>query len=129
MCPVSGKRADRLVDAPPVMKWSVCLAAAGVDAYLCLLILRPFSGAVAWSTVLARAVPFIGGLSHAALSAFITSALLVLAVLVPLVFLGAVLSFASIAAAMFLLLGCGERLVATILDRLPVKRTRSAAKR
>jgi hypothetical protein len=129
MCPFSGKRADPLVDTPPVMKWSVCLAAAGVDAYLCLLILRPFFGAVAWSTVLARAVPFIGGLSHAALSAFITSALIVLAVLVPLVFMGAVLSFASIAVAMFLLLRHGERLVATIPDLLPVKRARSAAKR
>jgi predicted PurR-regulated permease PerM len=188
------------------MKWSVFFAAAGVVVYLCLLILRPFFGVVAWSTVLAitcyplhqRLVRLNG---RVALSAATTSALMVLAVLVPLVFIGgvavnqllalrdslrqafldpdgisrrvtaalavltqrlgldpdaivtwasahasewvagagqytmsaaagvggAILSFALIAVATFLLLRHGETLVATIPDLLPFERTRSEA--
>jgi predicted PurR-regulated permease PerM len=188
------------------MKWSVFLAATGVVVTLCLLILRPFFGVGAWSTVLAitcyplhqRLVRRTG---RVALSAFITSALMVLAVLVPLVFVGsvavnqllalgdslrqawldpdgmsrgitaavapltqrlgldvdsivawasnhasewiagagqytmsaaagvggAILSFALIAVATWLLLRHGETLVATIPDLLPFERTRSEA--
>jgi len=95
MCPVSDERPDRLTIAPLVLKWSVFLAAAGVVVYLCLLILRPFLGVLAWSTVLAiTCYPFHQRLvrrnGRVALSAFITSALMVLAVLVPLLFIGGV---------------------------------------
>jgi predicted PurR-regulated permease PerM len=77
------------------MKWSVFVAAAGVVIYLCLLILRPFFSVVAWSTVLAIACyPFHERLvrrsGRIARSAFITTVLMVLAVLVPLVFIGGV---------------------------------------
>ncbi len=206
MSSVSDERPERLTIAPLVLKWSVFFAVAGVVVYLCLLILRPFFGVVAWSTVLAitcyplhqRLVQRSG---RVALSAAITSALMVLAVLVPLVFIGgvavnqllalgdslqgvfldpdgmsrrvtaalapltqrfglapdaivawasahgsewvagagqytmsaaagvggAMLSFALIAVATFLLLRHGETLVATIPDLLPFERTRSEA--
>lgn len=95
MYSVSDQRPERPTIAPLVMKWSVFLAAAGVVVYLCLLILRPFFGVAAWSTVLAiTCYPFQQRLvrrnGRVALSAFITSALMVLAVLVPLVFVGGV---------------------------------------
>jgi predicted PurR-regulated permease PerM len=95
MYSVSDQRPERLTIAPLVMKWSVFLAAAGVVVYLCLLILRPFFGVAAWSTVLAiTCYPFHQRLmrrnGRVALSAFITSALMVLAVLVPVVFIGGV---------------------------------------
>jgi predicted PurR-regulated permease PerM len=95
MYPASDGRADQLTDAPLVMKWSVFLAAAGVVVFLCLLILRPFFGVGAWSTMLAiTCYPLhqwlVRRTGRAALSAFITSALMVLAVLVPLVFIGGV---------------------------------------
>ena len=206
MYSVSDQRPERLTIAPLVMKWSVFFAAAGVVIYLCLLILRPFFGVVAWSTVLAiTCYPFHQRLvqrnGRVALSAAITSTLMVLAVLVPLLFIGgvavnqllalrdslrqafldpdgisrrvtaalapltqrvgldpdaivtwasahasewvagagqytmsaaagvggAMLSFALVAVATFLLLRHGETLVATIPDLLPFERTRSEA--
>jgi predicted PurR-regulated permease PerM len=95
MHPVSDKRADRLTDAPLAMKWAVFLVASGVVVVLCLLILQPFFGVFAWSTVLATTCyPFhqwlVRQTGRAALSALITSALMVLAVVVPLVFIGGV---------------------------------------
>jgi predicted PurR-regulated permease PerM len=95
MYSVSDQRPDRLTVAPLVMKWSVFLAAAGVVVYLCLLILRPFFGVFAWSAVLAiTCSPFHQRLvrrnGRVALSAAITSTLMVLAVLVPLLFIGGV---------------------------------------
>jgi predicted PurR-regulated permease PerM len=81
--------------APLVMKWSIFFATAGVIGYLCLLILRPFFGVIAWSTVLAITCEplhrrLVRRTGRAALSAFITSALVVLAVVMPLVFVGGV---------------------------------------
>ena len=78
-----------------MMKWSVFVAAAGVVLLLCLLILRPFFGVLAWSAVLATTCyplyqRLVRRTGRAALSAVITSALMVLAVLVPLVFIGGV---------------------------------------
>ena len=95
MYSVSDQHQERLTIAPLVMKWSVFLAAAGVVGYLCLLILRPFFGVVAWSAVLAiTCYPFHQRLvrrnGRVALSAAITSTLMVLAVLVPLLFIGGV---------------------------------------
>ena len=95
MYSVSDQHPERSTIAPLVMKWSVFLAAAGVVVYLCLLILRPFFGVVAWSTVLAiTCYPLHQRLvrrnGRVALSAAITSTLMVLAVLVPLLFIGGV---------------------------------------
>ena len=95
MYSISDERPERLTNAPLVMKWSVFLLAAGVVVYLCVLILRPFFHVAAWSTVLAiTCYPFHQRLvrrnGRVALSAFLTSALMVLAVLVPLVFIAGV---------------------------------------
>jgi predicted PurR-regulated permease PerM len=78
-----------------MMKWSVFIAAAGVVLLLCVLILRPFFGVLAWSTVLATTCypihqRLVRTTGRPGLSAFITSALMVLAVLVPLVFIGGI---------------------------------------
>jgi predicted PurR-regulated permease PerM len=95
MSSASDARQDRTTDARLVMKWSVFLAATGTVVYLCLLIVRPFFAVIGWSTVLAiTCYPFHQGLvrrnGRVALSAFLTSALMVLAVLAPLVFIGGV---------------------------------------
>ena len=81
--------------APQVMKWSVFIAATATVIYLCLLTLQPFFGVIAWSVVLAiTCYPLyqrlVGRNGRVALSAFLTSALMVLAVLVPLVFIAGV---------------------------------------
>jgi predicted PurR-regulated permease PerM len=92
---VPDQRLERLTIAPLVMKWSVFVAAAGVIVYLCLLIVRPFFAVTAWSTVIAiGCYPVYQRLvrrnGRVALSAAITSTLMVLAVLVPLLFIGGV---------------------------------------
>ena len=81
--------------APLVMKWAVFVAAAAVVGYLCLLILHPFFGAVAWSIVLAIACyplyeRLVRRTGRVVRSALITTALMVLAVLVPLLVIGGV---------------------------------------
>ena len=106
------------------MKWSVFLAAAGVVVYLCLLILRPFFGVVGWSTVLAiTCYPFhqrlVRRTGRVALSALITSALMVLAVVVPLVFIGGV--------AVHQLLALGDSLRQASLDPDGISRRVTAA--
>ena len=123
-CPVSDGRPDRRADIPLVMKWSVFLAAASAVAYTCLLIVRPLFGVVAWSTVIAiTCYPFHQRLvrrsGRVALSAFITSALMMLAVLVPLVFVGAV--------AAHQLLALGESLRQAFLDPDGMSRRVTAA--
>jgi predicted PurR-regulated permease PerM len=90
-----GGGTHRLTIAPQVLKWSAFLAAAGTIVYLCLLILRPFFGVIAWSTVLAIAcyplhARLVRRTGYVARSAFITTLLMVLAVVVPLVFIGGV---------------------------------------
>jgi predicted PurR-regulated permease PerM len=95
MHPVSDERPERPTNAPLMIKWSVFVAAAGVVIFLCLLIVRPFFGVLSWSTVIATTCyPFYQSLvrrtGRPALSAFVTSALMVLAVLLPLVFIGGV---------------------------------------
>jgi predicted PurR-regulated permease PerM len=124
MYPVSDGRPDRPTIAPLVMKWSLFSAAAGVVVYLCLLILRPFFGVVAWSTVLAiTCYPFHQRLvrrnGRVALSAATTSALMVLAVLVPLVFIGGV--------AVNQLLALGDSLRQAFLDPEGISRRVTAA--
>ncbi len=95
MYPISDGHADRVTIAPQVVKWSAFLVATGAVVYLCLLILRPFFAVIGWSTVLAiTCYPFHQRLvrrnGRVARSAFLTSTLMVLAVLVPLVFIGGV---------------------------------------
>jgi predicted PurR-regulated permease PerM len=124
MYSVSDQRPDRLTVAPLVMKWSVFLAAAGVVVYLCLLILRPFFGVFAWSAVLAiTCSPFHQRLvrrnGRVALSAAITSTLMVLAVLVPLLFIGGV--------AVKQLLAVGDSLRQALLDPAGMSRRVMAA--
>lgn len=77
------------------VRWSLFWGAACGVLYLCLSMLRPFAGVVAWSVVLAiicgpvhqRLVRRTGRI---AVSAFITSVLTVFVFLVPLVVIGAV---------------------------------------
>ena len=95
MSSASDARQNRTTDTPLVMKWSLFVAIACVVAYTCLLIMRPFFGVITWATVLAiTCYPFhqrvVQRTGRVALSAFVTSALVVLAVLVPLVFIGGV---------------------------------------
>jgi predicted PurR-regulated permease PerM len=92
--------------------------------YLCLLILRPFFGVVAWSTVLAiTCYPFHQRLvrrnGRVARSAAITSTLMVLAVLVPLLFIGGV--------AINQLLALGDSLRQALLDPDGMSRRVTAA--
>jgi len=117
--------ADARADtAPLVVKWSVFAAAAGVVVYLCALTVRPFLGVVAWSAMLATTCyPFHQRLlrrnGHAALSAFITSALMVLAVLLPLLVI--------VAAAVNQLLALGDVLRQALLDPDGITRRVTAA--
>jgi predicted PurR-regulated permease PerM len=88
-------RTDRSTNTPRAVKWSVFVAAAALVAYLCLLILRPFFSGIGWSAVLAVSCyplhqRLVRRTGRVALSAFITSALMVLAVLVPVVLIGGV---------------------------------------
>lgn len=81
--------------ADRALRWSIFLGAALGVLYLCLSMLRPFAGVVAWSVVLAIICDPLHQLlvrrtGRAALSAFITSVLTVFAFLVPLVLIGAV---------------------------------------
>jgi len=77
------------------VQWTIFLGATAAAVYLCLLILRPFFTVIAWSVVLAIAFYPVhrrlerrtGRLS---LSAFITSTLVVLAVVVPLVLIAGI---------------------------------------
>ena len=124
MYAVSDQRPERLTIAPLVMKWAVFFVAAGVVVHMCLLILRPFFGVVAWSTVLAiTCYPFHQRLvrrnGRAALSAAITSTLMVLAVLVPLLFIGGV--------AVNQLLALGDSLRQAFLDPDGISRRVTAA--
>ena len=75
------------------VKWTIFLSATGIVVYFCLLILRPFLNIIAWSCVLAiafhpvhqRIVRRTGRLT---LSALISSVLVVVAILIPLLVIG-----------------------------------------
>ena len=77
------------------LKWTVFLAATGLVVYFCLLIVRPFLNVIAWSSVLVitfhpvyqRLVRKTGRVS---LSAFVCSVMVVVAFVIPLLFLTAV---------------------------------------
>jgi predicted PurR-regulated permease PerM len=124
MAKVSDDSRDQLANAPVALKWSVFLAIVAVVLLLCILVVRPFFGVVAWSTVLAvtcyplhqRLVRRTG---RVRLSACVTSAVLVLAVLVPLVLVGAV--------AVQQLLAVGHSLREALLDPDSASRRLTAA--
>ena len=77
------------------LKWTIFLAATAVILYLCLLIVRPFLNVIAWSSVLVitfypvhqRLVRKTGRVS---LSALVCSVMVVVAFVIPLLFLTAV---------------------------------------
>ena len=77
------------------LKWTVFLAATAIILYLCLLIVRPFLNVIAWSSVFVitcypvhqRLVRKTGSVS---LSAFVCSVMVVVAFVIPLLFLTAV---------------------------------------
>lgn len=122
--PGEGGRPDQPTIAPQVMRWAVLLATTGAVVYLCLLILRPFLGVIGWSAVLAiTCYPLhqrlVSRTGHVARSAFTTSALMVLAVLVPLVFIGGV--------AVNQLLALGDRLRQVFRDPDGISRRVTAA--
>ena len=115
---------DRPTIAPQVMKWAVFLAATGTVIYLCLLLLRPFFGVIGWSVVLAiTCYPLHERLvrrnGRVGLSALMTSVLMVLAVLVPLVFIGGV--------AVNQLLAIGDSVRQLLLDPDGLSRRATAA--
>ncbi|MEQ1912754.1 MAG: AI-2E family transporter [Vicinamibacterales bacterium] len=78
-----------------VVEWAIFLAATAATLYLCLLIARPFLNVIAWSSVLVitfypvhqRLVRKTGRVS---LSAFVCSVMVVVAFVIPLLFLTAV---------------------------------------
>jgi predicted PurR-regulated permease PerM len=74
-------------------RWGVFLAGCGGISYLCLSILRPFANVIAWSAVLAIIVypmhdRLVRRTQRPGLSALITSALTVVAFLVPVLLVG-----------------------------------------
>jgi predicted PurR-regulated permease PerM len=86
---------DRPTGTQLALKWTIFLGTAALVAYLCLLILRPFLNVIAWSAVLA--ITFypvhqyvVRKTGRAALSALISSALVVVAFVIPLMFVAGV---------------------------------------
>jgi predicted PurR-regulated permease PerM len=82
-------------DSQRALTWGIFLAAAGFIAYLCLAILRPFASVIAWSAVLAILCyplqqELVRRTGRVTLSAFMTSALTVLVLVVPLLLLGSI---------------------------------------
>jgi predicted PurR-regulated permease PerM len=77
---------------PRALKWTIFLAATAVILYLCPLIVRPFLNVIAWSSVFVitfypvhqRLVRKTGSVS---LSAFVCSVMVVVAFVIPLLFL------------------------------------------
>ncbi len=73
-------------------KWAIFLGATALVVYFCLLILGPFLNVIAWSSVLAIAFHpvhqrLVRKTGRVSLSAFISTLLVVVAILIPLVFL------------------------------------------
>ena len=74
------------------LKWTIFRAATGLILYLCLLVVRPFLNVIAWSSVLVitfypvyqRLVRKTGRVS---LSAFVCSVMVVVAFVIPLLFI------------------------------------------
>lgn len=111
-----------LADAPTnvqrALRWVIFFGIACVVAYLCLAILRPFAGVIAWSAALAIVCQpvhrrLVRKTGRVVLSAFLTSLLTVLAFVVPLLLIGGVAVNQGVAVGHFLqgaLNGQAERL-------------------
>lgn len=81
----------RTLSAPSVLRWTIFLGATAVIVYLCLLVLRPFLHVLAWSGLLAITFypvhkELVARTRSPALSALITSSLVVVAILIPMMF-------------------------------------------
>jgi predicted PurR-regulated permease PerM len=77
------------------LKWAVFVAATGLVIYLCLLIVRPFLNVIAWSSVLVITFHplhqrLVRKTRRVSLSAFACSLIVVVAFVIPLLFLTAV---------------------------------------
>jgi len=79
---------------PPksLLKWALLLTATAIAIYLCWLMLRPFAGVIAWSIVLVITFypvhhRLVRKIRRPSLSALISTLLVVLVILIPLVFL------------------------------------------
>jgi predicted PurR-regulated permease PerM len=77
------------------LKWAIVLGATGLVIYLCLVIVHPFLHVLAWSTVLAITCDplyqrLLKKTRRVALSAFLSSAVAVVAIVLPLVVLGGI---------------------------------------
>lgn len=83
--------AARPASAQAVLKWTIFITASVLIVYLCFLVLRPFLNVLAWSTLLAITFhpvhrELVRATRMRALSALITSLLVVVAILIPLAF-------------------------------------------
>lgn len=92
------------VDVHRILRWTIFLGAAALVVYLCLQILSPFVNVIAWSTVLAITFHpvhdyLVRRTGRPALSAILCSALVVVVVVVPLLFV------ASLAVNQFIAVG------------------------
>jgi predicted PurR-regulated permease PerM len=77
------------------LKWTIFLAATAGILYLCLLIVRPFLNVIAWSSVLVITFNpvqrwLVRKTARVSLSAFVCSVMVVVAFVIPLLFLTAV---------------------------------------
>jgi predicted PurR-regulated permease PerM len=77
------------------LKWTVFLAATALVVYLCLLILRPFLNVIAWSSVLVITFHpmhqhIVRRTGRVSFSAFVCSVMVVVAFVIPLLFIMAV---------------------------------------
>ena len=84
--------ADGSLNVHRKLRWTVFLGAAGAVVYLCVSLLRPFAGVIAWSAILATVCHpvhqrLVRKTGRAALSAFLTSMLTMLACVVPVLLL------------------------------------------
>jgi predicted PurR-regulated permease PerM len=92
------------LDVHRILRWTIFLGAAAFVVYLCLQILSPFVNVIAWSTVLAITfhpvhAALVRRTHQPALSAILSSALVVIVFVVPLLFV------ASLAVTQFVAVG------------------------
>ena len=80
---------------PGAIRWAILAAIVAAVVYLCFAILRPFFDVIAWSSLLAIAFYPIhrrltDRIGHPTLSALLSSALVLVTILIPLLFIAAV---------------------------------------
>jgi len=77
------------------LRWTVFLAATALVVYFCLLVVRPFLNVIAWSSVLVITFHpvyqwLVSKTRRVSLSAFVSSLMVLVAIIIPLVFITAV---------------------------------------